>query len=142
MEDNNFKLNNKSTIIYKHFFNYIFKDVIDNYTYISIKKSYDLLDQFVYDIIITKNIINKASNKQIHMFTKIYIYYISIYNTSIIEYFNKDFIKWLLQNENIGIIYYDVITFYNTKFKDIVVDKLKLPKHIIKKLIQYNQSNI
>ena len=61
------------------------------------------------------------------------MYYFKIYNTKYAKYFNKKFLDIILDKKYkyFGYINLSVITFYNNKYKDIVIKGVKLSKKII-----------
>lgn len=132
----------KGVKTYKEFFNFVLKD-IDNFKYISDKIAYEFMDKYTYEIV-KDNSINKLSNIQITIFNRIYMYYIKIYNTQKIKYFNKNFLDMILHDKFIGKVYNYVYLFYNKNMKSQVLKVLKdmeLPNKYIKLLKEYKKEN-
>ena len=127
--------------IYKNFFNFVLKD-IDNFTYISDEIAYEFMDKYTYNIVENKSI-NKLSNIQITIFNRIYMYYLKIYNTKEVEYFNKKFLDVILHEKFIGKVYKFMYIFYNIKMKSYILKEIVLPDKYIKLLKDYkNENNI
>tara|TARA_Y100001954_G_C15499022_1_gene448890 strand:- start:148 stop:441 length:294 start_codon:yes stop_codon:yes gene_type:complete len=79
----------------------------------------------------------KLTEESIKLFTKLYLFYIKIYNTKNAKYFNKSFLRYILERENIGIVMLDKIKYYNSSRKDKIMYSIKLPDQNIKLINKY-----
>ena len=118
--------------VYKAFFNKVLQD-IENFKYENVKQAYQFIDKIIY---ITDDI-KELTKTQIKVFTNIYLYFIYNYNnTSIIKLFIlKDLLKLFMHDDGyFGVVFMIKITFFNSNYKNIILNELKLPPQIIKNL--------
>ncbi len=117
--------------VYKDFYTNVLQD-IENFKYENVKQAYQFIDKIIY----IKDDIKELTKTQIKVFTKIYLYFIYNYNnTSIVKLFiAKDLLKLFMSDEYFGVIFMNKITFFNSNYKNIILNELKLPTTIIKHL--------
>lgn len=110
---------NKEPKIYKSFFEYILKDYQFKHT--DLESSFKYIDDILYKKIL-QNI--KLSEKEVRLCIRIYKFYKYIYDKDTVKYFNKNFLYYILQKKNIGVIYSIKLKNinYNNK-KDITIRK-------------------
>ena len=116
---------------YKLFFTTILKG-IKKFKYKNIKQAYEFIDKIIYN----KNGINKLTKLQIKVFSRIYLYFIYNYNnTSIIKLFiGKKLLQIFMRDEYFGLIFINKISFFNSNYKNIILNEVRLPKKNVTKL--------
>lgn len=120
----NFKIPKDSIKIYRLLFTYLFGD--------NKNKSIKVLSDILYKKLNIKE--KKLTEESIKLFTKLYLFYIKIYKTKHAQHFNKPFLRYILEPENIGIVMIDKYKYYNSTKKDRIMYSIKLPDENIKLL--------
>jgi hypothetical protein len=103
------KIGEKEDKEYERFFTNVLKHD-DKFKFESAAKGYGYLDNILYPIIKGKKELNNESNKLI---MNIYIYFIIIYKTKYAEYYNKQFLDFILNDSFIGIYYGNFVSGYH-----------------------------
>jgi hypothetical protein len=127
----NIKMKKDSTKIYRLLFTYLFGD--------NKNKSIKVLSEILYKKLNIKE--KKLTEESIKLFTKLYLFYIKIYKTKYARHFNKPFLRYILEPENIGIVMIDKHKYYNSTKKDRIMYSIKLPDENTKILRKYINSH-
>lgn len=127
----NIKMKKDSKKIYRLFFTYLLGDTKN--------KSMEVLSEILYKKLNIRQ--KKLTEESIKLFTKLYLFYIKIYKTKYARHFNKPFLRYILEPENIGIVMVDKIKYYNSNKKDKIMYSIKLPDENTKILRKYINSH-